>query len=110
MDHEGFEPPTPRSLDECSTTELMVPNLEKIGEDLEHFETLLNHLYTHTRCLDSGLKILVRVAHVAGVEPASPNGRGRTPNLSVKSGTLYLGVTPPIHKGLGVICIPLFFL
>ena len=71
-----YGPPTPRSLDECSTTELMVPNLEKIGEDLEHFETLLNHLHTHTRCLDSGLKILVMVAHVAGVEPASPNGRG----------------------------------
>ena len=69
MDHEGFDPPTISSLDECSTTELMVPNLEKIGRLGTFFETLLNHLHTHTRCLDSGLKILVRIAHVAGLEP-----------------------------------------
>ena len=62
MDHEGFEPPTISSLDECSTTELM-------GRLGTFFETLLNHLHTHTRCLDSGLKILVRIAHVAGLEP-----------------------------------------
>lgn len=37
VDHEGFEPPTPRSLDEGSTTELMVPNLEKIDDCLGTF-------------------------------------------------------------------------